>query len=318
METALIGIAALFTGFLLDQILGDPEKWPHPIVAFGKAISFFEKRFNNGRSRFLKGTFTTLLLTGSVLALSFFGLKLILDYSSTIWYVTTSIIVFFCLAGCTLRKEVRGVFEALNESTEKGRNQLSRIVGRDTQHLSPQQIRTAALETLAENLSDGVIAPLFWFVFFGAPGILTYKMINTLDSMIGYKNDRYLLFGRFAAKLDDAANYIPARITALIMLMVVGKTDKIKATFINGKNHASPNSGYPEAALANILNCRFGGPNYYFGQLVEKPYIGTQEKLLTNEDLQTALKVNKYSELVMAFITATLYFIIHYSINIFQ
>ena len=104
METALIGIAALFTGFLLDQILGDPEKWPHPIVAFGKAISFFEKRFNNGRSRFVKGAFTTLLLTGSVFVVSFFGLKLILDYSSTIWYVATSIIVFFCLAGCTLRK----------------------------------------------------------------------------------------------------------------------------------------------------------------------------------------------------------------------
>lgn len=318
MATIVIGIAALFTGFLLDQILGDPEKWPHPIVAFGKAISFFEKRFNKGRFRFLKGTLTTLLLTGSVFAVSFFGLNLILDYSSAIWYVTTSIIVFFCLAGCTLRKEVRLVFEALNESTEKGRNQLSRIVGRDTQHLSSQQIRTAALETLAENLSDGVIAPLFWFVFFGAPGMLTYKMINTLDSMIGYKNDRYLLFGRFAAKLDDAANYIPARITALIMLLVTGKTDKIKETFINGKNHASPNSGYPEAALANILNCRFGGPNYYFGQLVEKPYIGTQEKLLTNQDLQTALKVNKYSELAMAFITATLYFIIHNSINIFQ
>ena len=318
METALVGIAALFTGFLLDQILGDPEKWPHPIVAFGKAISFFEKRFNKGRFRFLKGTFTTLLLTGSVFAVSFFGLKLILDYSSTIWYVATSIIVFFCLAGCTLRKEVRMVFEALNESTEKGRNQLSRIVGRDTQYLCPQQIRTAALETLAENLSDGVIAPLFWFTLFGAPGILTYKMINTLDSMIGYKNDRYQLFGRFAAKLDDVANYIPARITALIILLVAGKTDKIRKTFINGKNHASPNSGYPEAALAFILNCRFGGPNYYFGQLVEKPYIGTQEKQLTNRDLQIAIKTNKYSELVMAFITSTLYFIIHYSKNIFQ
>ena len=154
MATIVIGIAALFTGFLLDQILGDPEKWPHPIVAFGKAISFFEKRFNKGRFRFLKGTLTTLLLTGSVFAVSFFGLNLILDYSSAIWYLTTSIIVFFCLAGCTLRKEVRLVFEALNESTEKGRNQLSRIVGRDTQHLSPQQIRTAALETLAENLSE--------------------------------------------------------------------------------------------------------------------------------------------------------------------
>lgn len=318
MATTFIGIAALFTGFLLDQILGDPEKWPHPIVAFGKAISFFEKRFNKGRFRFLKGTLTTLLLTGSVFAVSFIVLKFVLNYSSTIWYVAISIIVFFCLAGCTLRKEVRLVFEALNESTEKGRNQLSRIVGRDTQHLSPQQIRTAALETLAENLSDGVIAPLFWFVFFGAPGMFTYKMINTLDSMIGYKNDRFLLFGRFAAKLDDVVNYIPARITALIMLLVTGETDKIKETFINGKNHASPNSGYPEAALANILNCRFGGPNYYFGQLVEKPYIGTQEKVLTNEDSQKAIKVNKYSELVMVFITATLYFIIHNSRNIFQ
>ncbi len=208
------------------------------------------------------------------------------------------------------------VFEAVDESTEKGRLQLSRIVGRDTSGLDPQQIRTAALETLAENLSDGVIAPLFWFALLGAPGMLAYKMINTLDSMIGYKNERYLLFGRFAARLDDAANYIPARITALVMLLVSRKLAKTKQVFQDGEKHASPNAGYPEAASAAILGCRFGGPNYYFGKLVEQPFIGTIQKILTNEDLNTSLKVNKNSEWVMVVIAAMLFFVIHNDSNI--
>jgi cobalamin biosynthesis protein CobD len=191
------------------------------------------------------------------------------------------------------------VFEALECSTAKGRQQLSRIVGRDTAQLEPQQIRKAALETLAENLSDGVIAPLFWFALLGAPGMLTYKMINTLDSMIGYKNERYLHFGKFAARLDDVANYLPARLTVLIMLLVKGKISDISFILKFGKCHSSPNSGYPEAALASILNCRFGGPNSYFGKIVDKTFIGTNEREISSDDMKIAINTNLRSEFFM-------------------
>lgn len=163
------------------------------------------------------------------------------------------------------------VFEAADRSLEEGRRQVARIVGRDTSGLTDTEVRTAALETLAENLSDGVIAPLFWYLLLGVPGMLAYKMVNTLDSMIGYRNERYRAFGCFAARLDDVANYLPARLTAFLMVLVTGRLSLLRFVFRYGPRHASPNSGYPEAALAGILDCRFGGPHQYFGEWVYKP-----------------------------------------------
>lgn len=293
----------LVIGFVLDQIFGDPVKLPHPIVGFGKLISLGEKRMNKGKGLLLKGTVLTFVLVSAVFVIT----KLIVNVLSLIdsHFLTalfTAILVFYCLSARTLRKEVKAVFDALEQSVESGRKQLSRIVGRDTATLDAQKIRTAALETLAENLSDGVIAPLFWFALLGLPGMFAYKMINTLDSMIGYKNDRYLLFGRAAARLDDVANYLPARITALIMLLVSNRLSEIDFVFANGKKHASPNSGYPEAALAGILDCRFGGPNSYFGKIVEKPYIGSTDRELAYSDVKKALLINQKSEILMLMI----------------
>ena len=313
MDTTISCIVALLMGYILDWLLGDPVYLPHPIVGFGKMIGWMEKAFNRGNYKLISGAFTALFLVSITFAGSYFILKQAEQISVHIYLITNILIIFFCLAGKTLRKEVKMVFEALNESTEKGRQQLSRIVGRDTKKLSPQQIRCAAMETLSENLSDGVIAPLFWFALLGAPGMLAYKMVNTLDSMIGYKNDRYLLFGRFAARMDDVANYIPARLTAILMLIVSGNLSKADITFQHGKNHASPNSGYPEAALATIIQCRFGGPNYYFGKLVEKPYIGTDLKTLNNNDLSKALQINEFSEIAMLFITLIVHFVVIHS-----
>ena len=211
------------------------------------------------------------------------------------------IIIYFCLAGTTLIREVRNVFLAVDRSLEEGRTQVARIVGRDTSELSAQEVRTAALETLAENLSDGVIAPLFWLALLGTPGMLTYKMVNTLDSMIGYRTERYRDFGCWAARIDDVANYIPARLTA--MLMIIGrKRTLLRFVWRNGKNHSSPNSGYPEAALAGILNCRFGGPHYYFGELFDKPYIGENDRELTTDDMKKAIRVNRTAEVLMLLI----------------
>ena len=209
------------------------------------------------------------------------------------------LLIFYCLAGTTLVREVRMVFLAVDRSLEEGRRQVARIVGRDTSELSAQEVRAAALETLAENLSDGVVAPLFWYLLLGVPGMFAYKMVNTLDSMIGYRNERYRRFGCFAARLDDVANFIPARLTAFLMIVVSGRFSLLEFVARYGNQHASPNSGYPESALAGILNCRFGGPHYYFGEEVWKPYIGDNERLLTTEDMHTAIRINRRVEELM-------------------
>ena len=219
----------------------------------------------------------------------------------------TSILIFYCLAGTTLVREVREVFRAVDRSLEEGRKQVARIVGRDTSELSAQEIRTAALETLAENLSDGVIAPLFWLALGGVPAMVTYKMVNTLDSMIGYRTERYKDFGCWAARIDDIANFIPARLTALLMVLAAGKPQLIAFVWRNGRRHASPNSGYPEAALAGALNCRFGGPHYYFGELFDKPYIGENARELTTVDMQKAVRINRIAELFAIVIIIVIY-----------
>lgn len=295
----LVFVIPLITGIILDKALGDPMWLPHPVVGFGKTIHSFEKRLNKGKNRKFKGALTALFLVIATFSISWLVIDTLYSFHNTIGVIVSSIVVFFCLAGKTLVNEVRMVFSALNRSLEEGRTQVSRIVGRDTSQLTAQEVRTAALETLAENLSDGVIAPLFWFCLLGVPGIMTYKMINTLDSMIGYKNERYKDFGCWAAHIDDIANYIPARLTALLMVMAAGKPNLIKFVIKYGKCHASPNSGYPEAALAGILDCRFGGPHSYFGEMVYKPFIGTTERIFTLGDAKKAIRINILSEYMM-------------------
>ena len=304
MDSWMIAILPLLIGWLLDLLLGDPQWLPHPVVGFGKMISFGEHRLNQGRNRMLKGALMAIVLILLVFFVTWYLRHLLLSVSDVPVIIFDTIIVFYCLAGTTLIREVRAVFHALDSSLEEGRQQVARIVGRDTSELSAQEVRTAALETLAENLSDGVIAPLFWFALLGTPGILAYKMVNTLDSMIGYKTERYKDFGCWAAHIDDVANYIPARLTALLMVIAAGKPQLIGFVWRNGRNHASPNSGYPEAALAGILNCRFGGPHYYFGQLFDKPYIGEQERLLTTDDMKKSVRVNRIAEILMIIIVS--------------
>ena len=293
----MISPISLIIGWLLDLLFGDPERLPHPIVWFGKMIAFGEKRLNSGGHRKLKGGLMAVALIALVFGISWLIRWWLMGLNSWIVLVLDAIIVFYCLAGTTLIKEVRDVFLALDRSLDEGRAQVARIVGRDTSELSAQEVRTAALETLAENLSDGVIAPLFWLAVLGTPGMLAYKMVNTLDSMIGYHTERYLQFGCWAAHIDDVANFIPARLTAAVM--VVGCTHHLRFVYRNGKNHASPNSGYPEAALAGILNCRFGGPHKYFGEVFDKPYIGENDRLLTTADMKTAIRVNRMAEILM-------------------
>ena len=314
MQSVFI-ILPLLLGWFLDLFLGDPAWLPHPVVGFGKMIAFGERRLNKGTHRKLKGALMAIVLISMVFAIAYFGLSILPPLGRV---GVGFILVFYCLAGTTLIREVRQVFLAVDRSLEEGRRQVARIVGRDTSALSAQEVRTAALETLAENLSDGVIAPLFWYMLLGVPGMMAYKMVNTLDSMIGYKTDRYRDFGCWAAHIDDIANYIPARLTALLMilssLVSINNNGGSKFFILHsslfifvrkyGRNHASPNSGYPEAALAGILNCRFGGPHYYFGQLFDKPYIGTNDRPLTTDDMKKAVRINRTAEVLMIVLVA--------------
>lgn len=325
----MINPVSLLIGWVLDLLFGDPQRLPHPVVWFGRMIASCEHRLNQGAYRKLKGALTAVCLISFVFALVWalrrvLGIFALFIYDGAnqqvyqipvLLWLFDAIAIFYCLAGTTLIREVRQVFLALDRSLEEGRAQVARIVGRDTSELSAQEVRTAALETLAENLSDGVIAPLFWLALLGTPGMMAYKMVNTLDSMIGYRTERYKDFGCWAAHIDDVANYIPARLTALLMVVPFlfqrTKTQQSRAgwgllRFVRkyGRNHASPNSGYPEAALAGILNCRFGGPHYYFGELFDKPFIGDNNRQLTTADMQKAVRVNRTAEVMMVVLVA--------------
>ena len=297
----------LLIGWILDLRYGDPERLPHPVVWFGKAISWCERRWNHGNYRTLSGAIVSILLVGLIFTVT----KLLVDcLPFGISVIVQTLLIFYCLAGTTLIREVRAVFVAADRSLDDGRRQVSRIVGRDTAKLTKEEVHAAALETLAENLSDGVVAPLFWYILLGVPGMMAYKMVNTLDSMIGYRTSRYRFFGRFAARLDDVANYIPARLTALLMCLVALQPKNLKFVAHYGKCHASPNSGYPEAALAAILDCRFGGPHDYFGEEVWKPYIGENARPFTMNDMQRAISINRRVEIVMMAVTVMLSFVV--------
>lgn len=299
VESQLL-IISLLIGYALDLIVGDPEKLPHPIRLYGNAIAKGEKLLNKDNFKFWKGMLLALLLCSASFLFFYYLQKSLLETHSFLYTISASIFVFYGLANKGLIEEGRKVFTVLQlQGLEAGREQLSRIVGRDTSKLSPKQIRIAVLETMSENLSDGVIAPLFYFAIAGVPGIMTYKMINTLDSMLGYRNERYEQFGKFAARLDDIANFIPSRLTAFLMVIVSMSSRAFMFIFKYRNQHKSPNSGYPEAALAGVMDIRFGGPNVYHGILVDKPFIGNNDREIANEEIQTAARINHLTCLLM-------------------
>ena len=277
--------AAVLCGFLIDLCLGDPDWMPHPVIYMGKAISALEKFL---RKRF-PDTQKGLLAAGTVLAVilpvgSFFIAAAAIWLAGRIHPVLAFLLeTMWCwqaLAVKGLYTESMLVKKKLDGQDMSGaRSAVARIVGRDTQNLDAAGVAKAAIETVAENFSDGVAAPLFYLVIGGAPLGICYKAINTMDSMVGYKNDRYLYFGRAAAKLDDIANYIPARISAFLMIFAAFLTgqDARRAFQIwkrDRYNHASPNSAQTESVAAGALGILLAGDAYYFGKLVKKPTIG--------------------------------------------
>ena len=282
----------LLLGFVLDLVLGDPRWLPHPIRLFGKMISLGESWLNRGRNIRGRG-FLHVVILCCLVFFSLFLIELGLSGFKITYLVYSSIMVFYGLANHSLISEALKVEKALqSEGLDSARKHLAYIVGRDTSKLDSKQIRRAVLETLSENLSDGVIAPLFYFAIGGLPLMFTYKMVNTLDSMIGYKNKRFNQFGWFAARVDDVCNYFPARLTALLMSVCTFSWRGIKHICIFGNRHTSPNAGYPEAALSGILNCRLGGPGIYDELLVDKPYLGINDRELSKKDIYISGIIN--------------------------
>lgn len=300
----------LLLAFGLDCLLGDPYCFPHPIRLMGNMIHRLEGLSRallppSPKGQYIAGLCTTLSLVCSS-ALATWGLLWLgAQLHPLLRDLLEVILCYQALSPRCLRDESDKVYRALKSGDlAASRYALSMIVGRDTASLDPAQIAKAAVETVAENTCDGVIAPLFYMAIGGAPLAMAYKAVNTLDSMIGYKNDRYLYFGRFAAKLDDAANLIPARLAALLMIAAAYLTglngkNAYKIYLRDRKNHSSPNSAQTESACAGALGIQLAGDAYYFGKLHTKPTIGDPLRLIEAEDIRRSHRLMYGTTLLM-------------------
>jgi adenosylcobinamide-phosphate synthase len=298
----MMTMAAIVCGFILDVIFGDPLWLPHPICLIGNLIGFLEKKLRKiageNSSNLLVAGF---LLVAIVLVLSFAIPYYILDFAKSFnpWlaFIIETIMFYQIFAIKSLKEESEKVYDKLVNSTiEKARVQLSWIVGRDTAELSKDEVTKGTIETIAENTADGVIAPMFFMFIGGAPLAFLYKGINTMDSMVGYKNDKFLYFGRCAAKLDDLANFIPARITAVLMIMATfilkyNYKNAIKIFLRDRYKHLSPNSAQTESVVAGALGITLGGGHYYFGKFVPKEIMGDNLNKVSTEDIKKTNKI---------------------------
>lgn len=290
-----------FLAFFIDWRIGDPEHWPHPIRLIGHAIRKIENKIRSrcqsraalrwgGMVLWLVIVGGTWMVSYAMVAVAFY-LDPIIGWVVTIWMTYTTLATR-CLQDAAMR-----VYKALQANDlAKSREKLSWIVGRDTQQLTPPQITRAVTETVAENTTDGVIAPLFFLLLGGAPLAMAYKAINTLDSMVGYKNDKYGDIGLFSARADDVANYIPARLSWLLFtfaafVLKYRYRDAYQIGLRDHANHRSPNSGWSEAAVAGALGVQLGGPNTYFNQIVNKPWIGDNHRDIKTDDILSAIRL---------------------------
>jgi adenosylcobinamide-phosphate synthase len=263
--------ALLVPALLLDAAFGEPRAiWsraPHPAVLMGRAVAGLERRLNRGQARRGAGIVAVVLLVGGAGAL---GLAVAALPFGPVWEILFAAVL---LAQRSLADHVQAVADALRLSTGDGRLMVARIVGRDTAAMDDAAISRAAIESAAENLSDGVVAPALWFLVAGLPGILIYKVVNTADSMIGHRTPRYEQFGWAAARLDDVLNLIPARATAVLLALAGARPDAAPVVLRDAPRHRSPNAGWPEAAMAVVLGIAVSGPRSYHGVMTDQPYV---------------------------------------------
>ena len=292
----LIVIAATLLALIFDAIVGDPPKLPHPVRLIGNVISGLTKRLNHGKHRTLRGALVTFLTVGGTMLTVALIMLVTYRIHFLVGFVTEVILIGMALAQTSLKQAAMAVYTPLVAGDfEEARTKLGWIVGRDTMHLEEDDIVRGVVETVSENTSDGVTAPLFYALLFGAVGVWTYKAINTLDSMVGYKNDKYAEFGTCSAKLDDVVNYIPSRITGLLMVLLTKNytaqtlPERLRRWWQDAKVHPSPNSGYLEAATAVQLGVQLGGYNQYEGVTSYRQVMGEKQVPLTRNHILQAI-----------------------------
>lgn len=301
-----MNIAAMLVGFVLDLIIGDPEGWTHPVIWIGKWISFEEKKLRKRGGNLRR---SALVLTASTVLIAMVATAAMLGILALIHkaalFIGMCIISWWCLSAKCLAVEAKGVYRALGVSVEKGRTQVARIVGRDTTELSEEEIICATVETVAENTTDGVISPMLYLAIGGPVLAMGFKAASTLDSMVGYLDEKYRDIGWSSAKFDDVLNYIPARICG--WLMCIGaffvKLDGKNAIRIMKRDHAnhlSPNCAWSESAAAGAMHIQLGGTHTYFGKVVEKPTIGDDDRQVEKRDILRANRLLYVSSALMA------------------
>ena len=307
----MVLLTAIILGFILDFIFGDPRWLPHPICFIGKLISVTEKavrRFCGEKPEgLLMGGFVLVVIVLTVtFAVPYFILTLAEMYSPVLAFAVETFMFYQIFAMRSLKEASLQVYDALKSGDlQEARKKLSWIVGRDTAELTDEEVAKAAVETVAENTSDGVIAPLIYMAIGGGVLGCVYKAINTMDSMVGYKNDRYINFGRFAAKLDDIANYIPSRISAYLMIfaskiMGCNSRNAYRIFKRDSRNHASPNSAQTESVVAGALEIQLAGDAYYFGKLYKKPFIGDGIKPIKYDNIADSIKLMYMTSVISA------------------
>lgn len=303
----IILTAPLLIGFFIDCLLGDPYKLPHPIRVIGRLISCTEKKVRKTMPDRLRLGGVILAMTVILFSVGIPLVILIWCYKINTWLgiIAEGIMCYYMIAPKCLKTESMKVYSAVKEGdTEKARHAVSMIVGRDTDVLDEKGIIKAAVETVAENTSDGVTAPIMYMSLFGAVGGFFYKSVNTMDSMIGYKNEKYADIGRFSAKLDDVLNFLPSRITAVVMIFsscILGFNGKnaYKIWKRDRRNHASPNSAQTESVCAGSLDIQLAGDAYYFGELHKKQFIGDDVRPVENEDIRRVNKLMYMSSVIV-------------------
>ena len=299
-------IIIIFAAVILDFIIGDPYSFPHPVKLMGNIINLEEKIVRKFVSGKLGLRFCGFIIVSANIFLGFFVPFILLKYLKPYkipYLVINTYLMYTCIAARGLHYEGVKVYEALEKGIESARKRVSYIVGRETSNLNEEEIIRATVETVAENTSDGVIAPLLFIMILGAPGGLAYKFVNTMDSMLGYKNEKYIDLGRYPAIVDDIFNWIPARLTGVLMILgSIGRfnvKDGFKIMIRDRKNHKSPNAPYPEGAVAGLLGISLGGDNYYHGKLVEKPKIGDLKRNVEKNDIKNTIEIMYRSEILL-------------------
>ena len=314
-----MNLLSIYTGYVLDLIIGDPYSFPHPVRYIGKLISMVEKQIrkitSSDKGLKIAGFFLWFIVVGATFGITTLVLQLF-KFNKLAYFIVNTILIYTTLATKCLKDESVKIYKVLKTGDlEKSRIQLSYIVGRDTTNLNEKEIVRATVETVAENTVDGIIAPLFYGFIGGAPLAMAYKAVNTLDSTVGYKNDKYYYLGFASAKIDDIANYIPARLG--VILLPLGSLfagfnfrNALKIGIRDRKNHKSPNCAFSEGAVAGALGIQLGGTNVYFGKEVYKPTIGDKTREIEIEDIVRTNKIMYSSSIISIIIFTVAYYLV--------